>query len=226
MRNFNPIFSHVINYISNLPFLYRYENENHIDDFFKNGNLLISSFQNYKKYNDNELGDINEGNSLNIANGENDKTIFCSSNVGKNDYTFCTSTILDRKHFLKFSRNSVFRITDPMNFIIEITRSIPRPYNVLHGNCIYVNERILTKKYKNINMQMLENSEEQIMMEKMMHINQDVQKFDAYFLKKRKYQEQSEYRIIWQTDREVNQGIIINCPEATKYCERINHDEF
>lgn len=43
----------------------------------------------------------------------------------------------------------------------------------------------------------------------------------TYFLKQKKYQHQSEYRILWQTDREVKESIIINCPEAIKYCEKV-----
>lgn len=48
---------------------------------------------------------------------------------------------------------------------------------------------------------------------------------ESYFLKTIRYQEQSEYRIIWKTDREVPNNIIIECPEAVKFCEKIEDAE-
>jgi hypothetical protein len=32
--------------------------------------------------------------------------------------------------------------------------------------------------------------------------------------------------ILWRTDRIVEKGIIIHCPEAIKFCERVNESEF
>ena len=226
MRNFNSSFNHIIQYIANIPYLYRYENQNYIDDFFENGNLYISSFQNYIKYDDNELGDTTEGSAWNTANLSNDKQITILSTSGSNDYTFCTSTIFDEKLMGKFSRNSVFRIKDPINFILEITRSLNRVHNVLHGNCIYVDDRIITKNYLDLDSSIVENSDGQVMLDKVFQLNNEIQGIDSYFLKKRKYPQQAEYRIIWQTDREVNGGIIINCPEAIKFCEKIESNQF
>lgn len=71
-RNYNSIFSHVINYVSITPYLYRYENQEFIDRFFNSGELYISSFQQYKKYEDNQLGDKSEGSTMNFANIAND----------------------------------------------------------------------------------------------------------------------------------------------------------
>ncbi|MGA9212068.1 hypothetical protein [Kaistella sp.] len=36
----------------------------HLDDFFENGNIFISSFENFKNYDDEMQGDISEGQSL------------------------------------------------------------------------------------------------------------------------------------------------------------------
>ncbi len=142
-RNYNSIFSHVINYITVIPYLYRYENESYIEGFFNDGDLLISSFQQYKKYTDNQLGDKTEGSTMNFGNTENNMTIGSYTTLGFNDYCFCTSTILDKELFSTFSRDSVFRIKDPMNFILEVTRSINRVIEVLVGNCIYLDRKMI-----------------------------------------------------------------------------------
>lgn len=221
MRNFNSAFSHVINFITVIPFLYRYENQKHIDTFFENGDLFISSFHNYKKYEDNELGDTDEGVSMNFAKSDNDFTLGTHVTAGMNEYSFCTSTILDESLLNTFSRNSVFRIKDPLNFILEITRSLERVHQVIHGNCLYLDQRMLTKNVSGVDMESLKSEEGGISFEKLMQVSNYVQGLDAYFLKQKKYQHQSEYRILWQTDREVKNGIVINCPEAIQYCEKV-----
>jgi hypothetical protein len=221
MRNFNSAFSHVINYISVIPFLYRYENQNHIDTFFESGDLFISSFYNYKKYEDNELGDTDEGKSMNFAKSENDLTLSTYVTAGMKEYSFCTSTILDESLLNTFSRNSVFRIKDPLNFILEITRSLQRVHQVMHGHCLYLDQRILTKNVSEVDMESLKSEDGGISFEKLIQVSNYVQGMDAYFLKQKKYQHQSEYRILWQTDREVINGIVINCPEAIQYCEKV-----
>jgi hypothetical protein len=221
MRNYNSAFNHVINYISVIPFLYRYENQKYIDIFFENGELFISSFHNYKKYKDNELGDIDEGKSMNFAKSDNDLTLGSYVTTGMNEYSFCTSTILDESLFNTFSRNSVFRIKDPLNFILEITRSLQRVHQVMHGQCLYLDQRMLTKNVSGVNMESLKSKEGGISFEKLIQVSNYVQGLDAYFLKQKKYQHQSEYRILWQTDREVKNGIVIYCPEAIQYCEKV-----
>lgn len=221
MRNYNPAFNHVINYYSVIPFLYRYENQNYIDTFFETGDLFISSFHNYKRYKDNELGDTDEGASMNIAQSDNDLSIGSYVTTGLNEYSFCTSTILDESLLNTFSRTSVFRIKDPLNFILEITRSLQRVHQVMHGHCLYLDQRILTKNISGVDMESLKSEDGGISFDKLMQVSNYVQGIDVYFLKQKKYQHQSEYRILWQTDREVENGIVINCSEAIKYCERV-----
>lgn len=221
MRNINSAFSHVINYITVIPYLYRYENQNHIDTFFENGDLFISSFHNYKKYEDNELGDTDEGKSMNFAKSNHDLTLGTYVSAGMNEYSFCTSTILDESLLNTFSRNSVFKIKEPLNFILEITRSLQRVHQVMHGHCLYLDQRILTKNVSGVDMDSLKSEEGGISFEKLIQVSNYVQGMDAYFLKQKKYQHQSEYRILWQTDRDVKNGIVINCPEAIKYCEKV-----
>jgi hypothetical protein len=195
-RNYHSLFNQVINYISVLPYLYRYENENFIEDFFINGNLFISSFQNYRSYEDNELGDKSEGHSLNIGVNNSNMNIGSYSISGFNEFSFCTSTILKKDLFEKFSRNSVFRIKDPINFILEISKSLTRVIEVYHGNCIYVDNKIISKNIGDFSFENLEEPDGNISADKLFSISNQVQGLDSFFLKDRKYQEQSEYRIL------------------------------
>lgn len=223
-RNYATQFSHVIPFENSIPYLYRYEDKKWIDDFFETGNIKLSSFKNYKKHPDNQLGDKDEGNSMNIVNGNNDKMIGTYTMVGHNEYCLCTSTVLDDKLKGIFKRDSVFRIIDPLNFMLEITRSLPRVQGVLFGNCLYVNQRIIsTRVPKPIDIDELKDDREpeKISFDKMMAAAAPSLTRHRFFLKHTDYQEQSEYRLLWSVDKAIDEGIVINCPEAREFCERI-----
>lgn len=111
-RNFYSMFSNVVNYINNPPYLYRYDDKRYIDGFFD---------KQYKAYQDNQLGDKDEGQSMNIGITDHDKQFTTVTTVGHNDCCFCTSTILDKGLYSIFKRDSVFRIKDPINFILRLT---------------------------------------------------------------------------------------------------------
>lgn len=40
-------------------------------------------------------------------------------------------------------------------------------------------------------------------------------------MKYKKYEHQQEHRFLWLTDENIEDGIVLNCPEAIKYCEEI-----
>ncbi|MCX2743731.1 hypothetical protein OO013_07640 [Mangrovivirga sp. M17] len=185
---------------------------------------MLSSFKNYKAYEDNQLGDKTEGHSMNIVNGANDKMIGTYTMVGQNEFCFCTSTILDDELKKTFKRDSVFRIIDPLNFMIEITRSLPRVQSVLFGNCLYVNEKIISTKIpKNLDIEELKDDKEtdKISFQKMIQAAGPSLTRHRFFLKHTDYQPQSEYRMLWSTDRKVEDGLVIHCPEARQFCEEI-----
>jgi hypothetical protein len=222
-RNYHSVFSSVINYLNVSPFLYRYENQEFIDRFFETGEILISCFNQYSKYEDNQLGDKSEGFAHNFGNMSNGLTVSTVTTIGMNAYCFCASTILDSELFKTFKRNSVFRINDPINFILQIEKSLNRVFEVLYGNCIYLENKMLIKEIPAFNMDDLkvENESNNISFDKLMAATSPLNGPEQFFLKKMIYQKQSEYRIIWNTDREVKTPVIIKCPEAIKYCEKI-----
>lgn len=219
--------NNVTDYISVPPYLYRYEDDIFIDQFFETGQLMISCFKQYKSYKDNELGDSSEGLTANFGFTENQKTIVTVTGVGFNTYCFCTSTLLDSNIKTAFKRNSVFRIKDPINFMIEIGRTIPRVTNGLSGNCIYLNNKMIKRHIPAIEINDFKTAgDENISFEKMMSATEPMHGPEQFFIKKMSYQHQCEYRMLWNTDREVNDKLVLNCPEAVKYCERLTEEDF
>ena len=41
------------------------------------------------------------------------------------------------------------------------------------------------------------------------------------FMKHKKYEHQQEHRLLWFSEIQIDNGIVINCPEAIKYCDKI-----
>jgi len=226
-RNFISAFNHVVNYVNVPPYLYRYENQIYINDFFEKGDLYLSSFKQYKAYDDNELGDRSEGRTMNVGHSENNKTIGTMTTVGFYDYCFCTSTICDKGLAKKFKRDSVFRIKDPVNFILEVNRSLARVREVLYGNCIYLSRKIIQKRIPPVELENLidDKHPDKISFETLMQASAPIHGSEAYFIKQIDFQHQNEYRIIWKTDRIVDEGIIIHCPEAVVFCEKVDLEE-
>jgi hypothetical protein len=223
-RQFHSVFSNVVNYINVPPYLYRYENQEFIDKFFETGEILISSFHQYKKYEDNQLGDKSEGSTFNVGHTSNNKTVSTFTTVGMNSYCFCTSTLLDKKLFKVFSRNAVFVIKDPINFILQIEKSLSRITEVLYGNCIYIDKKMLIKQLPAVELEKLQddNDPTKISSAKLMATLAQLDGPEQFFIKKINYQAQSEYRLIWNCDRTVTDPILIKCPEAIQFCEKID----
>jgi len=217
MDKFYSIYSWQVPFVTIIPYLYRYENKVFIDKFFESGELYVSCFQTYKNYSDNKLGDIEEGINVSFGNYTNQKSVAILSLAGFNSYCFCTSTILSKKLLEEFKRDSVFRIREPLLFMNEILKSLNRVITVLHGNCIYKKDRFfVTDVSFDLNIASVQTFDD------LSKTTGPLLTFERYFLKGIEYQQQTEYRIIFETDRPVNDGILINCPEAIKYCEKLN----
>jgi len=212
--------THTVNYINVAPFIYRYENQEWIDNFFETGEILISCFDQYSKYEDNQLGDMSEGLGSNMAIAQ-DGLIFTKTKFGMDCYCFCTSTQLRKELFKTFDRNSVFRIKDSINFMMQVEIALKNVTEVLFGNCIYLEERSIKKKIESVNFDAMANGSKNISVEDTLSLAFKIGGFEQLFLKKLMHQEQNEYRLLWKTDSKVTDSILIQCPEAIKFCEKV-----
>jgi hypothetical protein len=188
------------------PMLYRYENKNHVEQFFDDGTLKISTFKNYRSYEDNELGDKFEGHPYMIHDLPDNKQEGAVLIVGNNSYSFAVSTQLNKVLMKTFTRNWVFNIFDPINFMIEVEKQLTHVERILHGNCIYVKDGMFRDK---------RNAPFQGFLE-----------YEGYFLKRLKYSPQCEYRMIWSTLHQANNDLYLKVPEARKYCRFIDEADF
>mgnify|MGYP001252774856 CR=1 FL=1 len=145
-----------------------------------------------------------------------------------NSYMLSTSMFLDEGIMAKFNCDGCFQITDPLNFSIAISNSIPGFLQSLQGFCNYHDERLIATEFDSVDDFMFRNQKGDFVIgdanwrEKVGKIAQTG--FEKLFIKENKYREQAEYRFVWLIDsahHEMYDYMDLNCREAVKFCRAI-----
>ncbi len=207
-----------------LPSVYRYMDKKYINKFFKTGKLRLSSFNTYKKYDNQVKGDKSEGMNIAVATSKKDnKTMFAVVGVGSNAYSLCASTIHSKGLMKKFDSDGVFRIKDSQSFGIAIANKMTGFVEGLQGHCVYVNERRTNKEIENLSLDEMKISPDKKELDfgKLHQKVNEINSIDSFFMKPKKYQYQSEYRFIWLVQGNKNDFLEIECKEAIQFCEKI-----
>lgn len=217
--------------------LFKYTNSKYIEDSLVNGIFRIGTIHDYRntsKYG-NEVGEITEGLFSLEYDAWEGREIDLSSNTyeaallrhclnlkpgdpylknkikfGKgsqiianlqttNGFIFCSSIKFDKKSMAAFSCDVCIEIFNPSKFIKSLSEAIKdKARYVRDGEVIY------TEKQQNY---------------------RGLKGLHPAMVKPLKYKHQKEHRIIWEpiTD-EVIEPLIIECPEATKYCRKLEFE--
>lgn len=190
----------------------------HLDDFFDNGNIFISSFENFKSYDDEMQGDISEGQSLigGFDKDGNGNHIFYEGGV--NAFILCTTNILSESVIKDFNGVGAIKITNSVLFAREIAKKLPFVSTGIEGDCIYVDSKVQHLAGEQNELFQKINFADPHM------INQNVTALSSgieLFMKYRKYEHQQEHRLAWFSERKIKRGIVVSCPEAIEHCEKI-----
>lgn len=189
-----------------------------LNNFFETGELMLSCFSNFRKYSDEMQGDSREGEMMIGGYDENTKK---SNHIiyesGLNAYIMSTTNILSDEVIKDFNAKCAIKINHPTLFALEISKRLPFVNSGLEGNCDYTSSKnhyfhTDIKEFNEMEFTNNPNSHEiinKIMMGK------------ELFLKLDKYKHQQEYRFIWFSQEKINGSIIIKCPEAIQYCEKL-----
>lgn len=190
----------------------------YVEDFFENGNIYLSSFKNFKKYEDEMQGDRTEGH--NLIGGFNGKgtSQYVSYEGGVNAYVLCAANSLNENVIKDFKGVGAIRIKDSVKFGKEIARKLPFVKTGIEGDCIYSDSKVQTlENEKNKLFQNIDFGDPSAMKEVLSQITLGVE----MFMKHKKYEHQQEHRLLWFSEVQINNGIVIHCPEAIKYCDKI-----
>lgn len=197
------------------------DNKLHLDSFFENGELLISCFEIFKNYPNEIQGDKDEGSGTLIAKTTNEKLIGLGYKSGSNAYVLSTTKKIDSKILEDFKAVGGIKIKNPTVFGAEISNRVPFFIAGLEGNCVYQETRMIERT-------LTEEQTNRYSREQMQNLNdldllrQEFSNSDEMFIKLNKYSYQEEFRLIWATTKNITKSLIIKCPEAIQYCERVD----
>lgn len=192
--------------------------EKYLDDFFENGSLFISCFKNFKNYKDEMQGDSSEGDALVGGFNENGDGNFIVYEGGVNAFVLCATNILTDEVKNDFNGIGAIKINNPTLFAMEIARKLPFVSTGIEGDCIYDDSKAhILKEEKNKIFQTINFKNPLEIQQKVSQITTGIEVFTKY----KKYEHQQEHRLLWFSERPIESGIIVNCPEAIEYCEKI-----
>jgi len=202
------------------PFVYRYEDRRWIDEFFETGKLRLSTFSKFAEYKDEARGDTEEGSGFCYGETADGKSVGVFQSQGISAAVLCCSHRLDEGLRQAFSREWAFEITNTVGFALEVSRQLPGFRHGLEGSCLYRSDTGIKRaidfdyeKYKlpdgSIDMQMI---------------------FDAggalggpelLLMKRKKYESQQEYRLLWELDVANGDYIDVTAPNARQHCRKV-----
>jgi hypothetical protein len=139
---------------------------------------------------------------------------------------FCTSLIESRELMDRFTTSGYFRINDPINFSLAISRVIPGCIESIQGMCNYQDYRMVKKNIEGMSTSEFTGEEGtliigQPLLQRLQQMGGDGT--DLMFLKEKRYQDQAEYRFLWRINsryHNLENYLTISCKEAVEYCEK------
>jgi hypothetical protein len=208
-----------VTWLSRLNPIYRILSDiQYVEDFFESGNIYLSSFKNFKKYEDEMQGDKTEGHNLVGGFDGKDSSQYVSYDGGVNAYVLCTTNSLKENVIKNFKGVGAIKIKDSVNFGKEIARKLSFVNTGIEGDCIYGYSKVqILENEQNKVFQNIDFKNPVSIKEELSQITLGVE----MFMKHKKYEHQQEHRLLWFSEVQINSGIIIHCPEVIKYCDKI-----
>ncbi|AZA56287.1 hypothetical protein [Chryseobacterium shandongense] len=192
--------------------------EKYLNDFFEKGSLFISCFKNFKNYKDEMQGDASEGDAMVGGFTEKGDGNFIVYEGGVNAFVLCATNILTEEVIKDFNGLGAIKINNPTLFGMEVARKLPFVSSGIEGDCIYDDSKAhIFEEEKNKAFQTINFKNPVEIQQKILQLTTGIEVFTKY----KKYEHQQEHRLLWFSERSIESGIVINCPEAIEYCEKI-----
>lgn len=202
------------------PTVFRYEDDQWIKPFLADGTLRLSSFRKFAQYPDEIAGDRYEGNATVAAYTGDGQTILIDGAVGTDVYVLSCTTYPTVKMRNAFNRNSAFVINSTIAFAAAVARHLPG-FNVgFEGACTYRPVRNITKRFGQNASDFSTGGADAL--PDASAIFSAAGASDMFFLKTNRYQEQREYRFVWQVDHAATDFIEVKSPAAASFCRQID----
>ncbi len=179
-----------------------------IDKFFKTESLQLGTIDYFRSIDDPEKGDKTEGSTILVGQGKS-QTAFVEITSGFNNYVFCCYDGDPNPEVIKrFKYDDYFIISDPLGFAEVVSKCI-NSVNSIQSKCLYKADKVMIGKTP-------DNFDFNVISSRLSELVNE----SKYFIKTEKYKHQNEFRFMWQIKSDVKEPLIIECPEALKFCKR------
>lgn len=196
------------------------DNKQWLDNFFNEGDLALSCLSKFRSYADEIRGDKDEGDAMIWFENDKGDTHAFKYESGLNTYVFCTTLELNERVIGDFNAVGAIKIHNPTYFGAEVMKAIPGCDQGIEGECIYDDSRVY-KGYSD-KMKAMLGTENFLQNPALAQELMNAACERELFLKLKKYEVQQEFRMIWFTDQPVDSNIIVKCPDAVRFCERLD----
>ncbi|MEX2597502.1 MAG: hypothetical protein WEC59_11290 [Salibacteraceae bacterium] len=196
------------------------DSEEWMENFFSTGELQLSSFSKFKGYKDEMQGDSDEGDYGVWFDDDKNNSHYLKYEAGLNAFILSTTQTLSDQVINDFKGKCAIKINHPTYFALEIAKKLPFVSSGLEGLCDYVDSRMQfleRQDYTDHLLLAIKDKNNPIAKEFLNHLTDGIE----IFAKHNRYKHQQEYRFVWFSDNQVSSTIMVNCPEAVRYCERV-----
>jgi hypothetical protein len=202
------------------PTLFRFLEKQFVDQFFQDGTLRLSTFDKFKKHEDEQRLGKQEGKITFVhrTSQRGGQTLEAFAAHGQNAYVLCGAMRFENELMDAFNCDSYIRINDPTKFGMAISKHLPGFIAGFEGPCLYQANKIIEKDLGYIDLNSFKTQTGQVDMNKLQSFINHHMSFYPYFLKDKSYSHQMEYRLLWLTSSETNDYIDIKAPEAIQFC--------
>ncbi|TIL23893.1 MAG: hypothetical protein E5Y88_20385 [Mesorhizobium sp.] len=203
-----------------VPPLRRHMAKQYVNMFWDNGSLQLSTFEAFRQHKSEGQGDPLEGHASYMLNDQSQGRHFGTSTiVGGNAYvlSFTSRTTLPEEF-----GDAFFEVIEPVGFAAEAANMIPGCTSVMIGPCIYMDTKLLTKSgaAPGIDDLLVGDGSTDVSLDKLFAQGAALQGPRHYFMKNRRYEPQSEFRMIWETNGPLTAPLVVIWPALRQYCRR------
>lgn len=189
------------------------------DDFFRDGSLRLSSFRTFRSYADEVRGDAFEGRANQTwIHPDGGQSAIAGMNGGR-CFILCGACSEGPEIAEAFETTDGFRILNTLAFADAVSRQIPGFVSGVEGLCLYREDTNLTKHMPQM-FTVEDEANPEPAFDRFEKAVRD-EAVDSYFIKRRKYATQCEYRLLWMALGDELDHIDIKCPEAIRFTERL-----
>jgi len=204
-----------------LPPVHRHMDAQYVEAFKEKGHLRISSFAVFKQHKDEHRGDKSEGSAFSLVNDtENNRSFGVFTVSGSNAYALSATARTGPDISEAFGPSS-FEIFELIGFSAAIANELPGCTGAMISQCIYVDQKMLvsTGAAPSVEDFKVDGDSKNLSLEKVMSYGSSITGPKPRFLKDRKFEWQTEYRFIWETNKPVTSHLDIVAPEVRRFCK-------